>query len=180
LCNCIFFQQHAAALAKDKGTKIKDALIKLFWSRPAKSSGRLKDNSPACAVHTVPSQTSAHSKRQPEVASHHPTRKSARDDLSKPVAVQESPPRFKRVRTTSFSAVDRNRLRKRQLLCSRKGRSTKAVDVRAEKSTEDSKNIFSYPVGGRAYEMPDEVKDELDVMACNEDSKRLVYLKLHC
>lgn len=170
----MFFQQHAAALAKDKGTKIKDALIKIFWSRPAKSSGRLKDNTPACVVHTVPSHTSGHSERQPEVASHHPTRKSARDDLPKPGAVQESPPRFRRVRTPSFSAVDRNKMRKRPLLCSRKGKSTKALDVRTEKSTEDSKNIFSYPVGGRSYEMPDEVKDELDVMACNEDSKRLV------
>jgi hypothetical protein len=28
--------------------------------------------------------------------------------------------------------------------------------------------------------MPDEVKDELDVMACNEGSKRLVWVKLQC
>jgi hypothetical protein len=103
--------------------------------------------------------------------SHHLTQKSARD-LPKQGAVQESPPRLRRTRTTSSSAADRNSMRKRQLLYSRKGKTAKALDVRREKSTEDSKNIFSYAVGRRTYEMPDEVKDELDVMACNEDSKR--------
>jgi hypothetical protein len=105
--------------------------------------------------------------------SRHPTQKSA-GDFPKQGAVQKSPPRLERIRTTSFSAADRNRTRKRQLLLSRKGRIAKALDVRGEKSIEDSKNIFSYPVGGRTYELPDDVKDELDVMACNEDSKRLV------
>jgi hypothetical protein len=173
LFNCTFFQQHSAALAKDKGTKIKDVSIKLFWSRPAKSSGRPKDNSTACAVRTEPSHTSTHSKSRPEVVSRHLTQKSA-GDFSKQGALQESPPRLRRARTTSSSTVDRNRSRKRQLLFSRKGKTTKALDVRREKSIEDSKNMFSYPVTGRTYEMPDEVKDELDVMACNEDSKRLV------
>jgi len=167
----MFFQQHSAALAKDKGTKIKDVSIKLFWSQPAKGSGRLKDNSPAHAVRTEPSHTSTHSKSRPEVMSHHLTQKSARD-LPKQGAVEESPPRLRRTRTTSSSAADRNRTRKRQLLYSRKGKTAKALDVRREKSIEDSKNIFSYAVGGRTYEMPDEVKDELDVMACKEDSKR--------
>jgi hypothetical protein len=49
LCNCTFFEEHAAALAKDNGTIIKDASIELFWSCPTKSRGRPKDNSPACA-----------------------------------------------------------------------------------------------------------------------------------
>jgi hypothetical protein len=170
----VFFLQHSAALAKDRGTNIKDSVIKLFWSRPAKSSGRLKDNSSAApSVHTVPSRTSVQSRSQPEVVSHM-TRKSANDDLPKQSAVQESPLRLRRFRTTSASAQDRNRMRIRQLLYSRKGRFAKALDVRKEKSTEDGENIFSYPVGGRAYEMPDEVKDELNVMACNEDRKRLV------
>jgi len=151
--------------------------IKLFWSQPAKGSGRLKDNIPACAVRTEPSHTSARSKSRPEVVSHHPTQKSA-GHFPKQGAVQESPPRLRRARTTSISAADRNRTRKRQLLSSRKGKITKALDVRREKNIEDSKNIFSYRVGGRTYEMPDEVKDELDVMACNEDSKRLVSVKL--
>jgi hypothetical protein len=65
-------------------------------------------------------------------------------------------------------------MRKRQLLYSRKGRNTKAVKVSREKGTENSKNIFSFSVGGRTYEIPDEVKDELDVMACDEDSKKSV------
>ena len=73
-----------------------------------------------------------------------------------------------------MSAADRNRTRKRQLSSSRKGKTVKTLDVRSEKSIEDTKSMFSYPVGGRTYEMPDEVKDELEVMACNEDSKRLV------
>jgi hypothetical protein len=165
----MFFQQHSAALAKDKGTKIKDAAIKLFWSRPAKSGGRPKDNSTSGAVRTEPSHISTRSKSRPEVVSHHRSR-----DFPKQGAVQESPPRLGRVRTTSVSTVDRNRTRKRQLSFSRKGKTAKALDVRREKNIEDSKNIFSYPVGGRTYEMPDEVKDELDVMACNEGSKRLV------
>lgn len=139
--------------------------IKLFWSRPAKSSGR--------PVRTEPSHTSTHSKSRPEVLSHHLTQKSA-GDFPKQGAVQESPTRLRRARTTSVSNVDRNRTRKRQLLFSRKGKTAKASDVRREKSIEDSKNIFSYPVGGRTYEMPDEVKDELDIMACKEDKKRLV------
>jgi hypothetical protein len=101
----------------------------------------------------------------------HLTQKSA-GDYPKQGAVQESPPRLRRTRTTSFTTVDRNRTRKRQLLFSRKGKTAKALDVRKEKSMEDSKNMFSYPVDGRTYEMPDEVKDELDVMACNEVSKR--------
>jgi hypothetical protein len=168
LFDCTFFQQHSAALAKDKGTKIKDVSIKLFWSQPAKSSGRPKDISPPLAVRTEPSHTSADSKSRPEVVSRHLTQKSA-GDLPKQGAVQESPPKLRRVRTTSFSAVDRNKMRKRQLLYSRKGKITKALDVRREKNMEDSKNIFSYPVAGRTYEMPDEVKDELDVMACYED-----------
>jgi hypothetical protein len=175
LFNSSFFQQHSAALAKDKGTNIKNVSIKLFWSRPVKSGARPKDISPASVVRTRSSHTSTHSKSWPEVVSHHPTKKSARDDLPKPGAVQESPPRLERVRTTSSSAADRNRMRKRQLMFSRKGKTAKVFDVRKEeKSMEDSKNIFSYHVGGRTYEMPDEVKDELDVMACNEDSKRLV------
>jgi hypothetical protein len=164
----MFFQQHVAALAKDKGAKIKDMLIKLFWSRPAKASGRMKDNGCAGTV-----RTSAQS-RGPTEAVSHSTGKSTSDDLPVQGVVQESPPKLRRVRTTSTSALDRNRMRIRQLLHSRKGRNSKAVDVRKEKSAVDSDNIFSYPVGGRAYEMPDEVKDELDVMACNEDSKRLV------
>jgi hypothetical protein len=114
-----------------------------------------------------------HSKSRPEVASHHLTKKSA-GDLPKQGAVQESPPSLRRVRTTSVSTADRNRTRKRHLLYPRKGRTAKASDVRREKSIEDSKNIFSYPVGGRTYELPAEVKDELAVMACSEDSKRLV------
>ena len=117
------------------------------------------------------SHTSTHSKSRSERVSHHRTQKSA-GDFPKPV--QESPPRLRRARTTSSSTAERNRTRKRQLLPSRKGKTTKALDVRKEKNIEDSKSIFSYPVGGRTYEMPDEVKDELDVMACNEGSKRLV------
>ena len=113
------------------------------------------------------------------MVSHRPTQRSA-GNFPKQGADQESPPRLRRARTTSISAVDRNRTRKRQLLSPRKGKSTKALDVRSEKNTEDSRNMFSYPVGGRTYEMPDEVKDELDVMACTEDSKRLVFVGLQC
>ena len=153
--------------------------IKLFWSRPAKGSGRQKDNIPACAVRTEPSHISMRSKSRPEMVSHRPTQRSA-GNFPKQGADQESPPRLRRARTTSISAVDRNRTRKRQLLSPRKGKSTKALDVRSEKNTEDSRNMFSYPVGGRTYEMPDEVKDELDVMACTEDSKRLVFVGLQC
>jgi hypothetical protein len=170
----MFFPQHTAALAKEKGTKIKDSVIQLFWSSPAKSSGRPKDNSPTCAVRTEPSHTSARSKSHIEVVSHHLTQKSARDDLPKQGAVRGSPPQLRTIRTTSFSGVDKSRARKRQSLFSRKVKSPKALDIRKEKNVEDSKNIFSYPVGGRAYEMPDEVKDELDTMAWNEGSKRLV------
>lgn len=170
-CTVHFDSHHSAALAKDKGTKIKDVSMKLFWSRPAKGSGRLKDV-PARAVHTELPHTSTRSKSRPEVFGHRPTRKSA-GDFPKQGAVQESPPRLRRARTTSVPAADRNRMRKRQLLSSRKGKINKALDVRSEKNIEDTKNIFSYPVGGRTYEMPAEVKDELDVMACNEDSKRL-------
>lgn len=150
----------------------------MFWSQPAKSRGRSKDNSS-----TSPSDTSAQSRRISEVT-RNLSYNSENDNLPKQ-NTRESHPRLrshsveKRVRTTNISVPDRSKMRIRHLLHSRKGKSSKTLDVRKGKSSKDDENIFSYPVVGRTYEMPDEVKDELDVMACQEDGVRLVLIHLY-
>jgi hypothetical protein len=84
-----------------------------------------------------------------------------------------------RARSAGISVSDRNRMKIRHVFHSRKGKSSKTLDVRKEKSAKDNENMFSYPVAGRPYEISDEVKDELDVMAYNEDSMRLVYIMIN-
>lgn len=183
-CHFEFFQQHAAARAKAKGAQVKDSLLTIFWSQPAKNRGKLKDSSSACSMGTSSSDISAQSKKISEVVNQ-PPHKSTNNNLMKKGIFRESHSRprshntEKRVRTASISVLDRNRMRIRHLFHSRKGKSSKALDVRKEESTKDDKNMFSYPVAGRAYEISDEVKDELDVMACNDDSMRLVYININ-
>jgi hypothetical protein len=146
---------------------MKGSLLTIFWSQPAKGRSRSRDNDP-----TSTSDTSARSRRISEV-----TRKvsySSENDNFPKQNTRESHPRLR-----SPSAEKRVRSTVRHLLQSRKGKSSKAMDVFKEKSIKDDENIFSYPVVGRTYEMPDEVKDELDVMACNEDSVRLVHFHLY-
>jgi hypothetical protein len=152
------------------------SLLTTFWSQPAKSRGRSKDNSSICDKDTSLSDTSAQSRRTSEG-----TRQRSCNSGQN---TRESHPRLrshgveKKARTTSISITERNKMKIRNLLQSRKGRSSKTLDERKEKSVK-YENIFSYPVVGRAYEMPDEVKDELDTMACNEDTVRLVYVNLY-
>jgi hypothetical protein len=173
-----FFQQHAAAKAKERGARVKDSLLTIFWSQPAKNSGKLKDS-----MGTFTSDMPSQSKRVSEVANQ-PSHKSTNDNFVKRGTFQESHSRLrshrseKRVRAASISVAERNRMRIRHLFPSIKGKSSKPLDARKGKSTKDDKNMFSYPVAGRAYDIPDEVKDELDVMACNEDNKGLVHISI--
>lgn len=172
-----FFQQHAAANAKEKGAQLKDTLLAIFWSQPAKNSGKLKDS-----VGTSTSNTSSQSNRAYEVANQ-PSHKSRNDNLVKKGTLQESHSRFrsyrpeKRVRSASISVPERNRMRMKHLFPYAKGKNFKPLDAR-KRSTKGDEHMFSYPVAGRAYEIPDEVKDELDVMAFNEDNMGLVYISI--
>lgn len=172
-----FFQQHAAANAKEKGAQLKDTLLAIFWSQPGKNSGKLKDSMGTSAL-----DTSSHSNRVYEVANQ-PSHRSRNDNLVKKGTFQESHSRLrsyrpeKRVRSASISVPERNRMRMKHLFPSVKGKSFKPLDAR-KRSTKDDENMFSYPVAGRAYEIPDEVKDELDVMAFNEDNMGLVYISI--
>lgn len=156
---------------------MKGSLLTIFWSQPAKGRGRSKDH-----ASTSPSDTPAESRTVSE-ATIKMSRSSESDTLPKQ-STGESHPRHriynveKRIRTASSSVPDRNRMRIRHLPHSRKGKSSKALDVRKEDSGKAVENIFSYPVASRMYEMPDEVKDELDVMACNEVGLRLVHIRL--
>jgi hypothetical protein len=158
---------------------MKDTLLTIFWSQPAKSNGKSKDNSSTCSMGTTSSNTSVQSRRMSVPYN------ARNDNLPKRSTFRESYSRLRshnierRVKTVSTSVPDKSRMRVRHLLHSRKGKSSKASVERQEKSAEDNENIFSYPVAGRTYEMPDEVKDELDVMASNEDGMRLVSVNLY-
>jgi hypothetical protein len=178
------FQQHAAANAKEKGAQLKDSLISIFWSQPAKNSGKLKDSASVGSMATAASNTSSQSKKASEVANQ-PFHKSTNDNLVKKGTFRESGSRLrshhieKRGRSASISVAERNKMRMRHLFSSVKAKSPKPVDAKKGRNTKGDQNMFSYPVAGRAYEIPDEVKDELDVMAYNEDSLGLVYININ-
>ncbi|PNF35688.1 hypothetical protein B7P43_G17422, partial [Cryptotermes secundus] len=177
-CTVHFDSHHAAARAKVKGAQVKDSLLTIFWSQPAKNRGKLKDSSSACSMGTSSSDISAQLKKVSE-AVNQPPHKSTNNNLTKKSIFREGHPRLrshsmeKRVRTANISALDRFRMGIRHHFHSRKRKSSKTLDVRKEKGTKDDKNMFSYPVAGRAYEISDEVKDELDIMAYNDDSMRI-------
>ncbi|KDR07774.1 hypothetical protein L798_02558 [Zootermopsis nevadensis] len=116
----VHFESHlAAALAKQKGTTMKGSLLTIFWSQPAKGRGRSKDH-----ASTSPSDTPAESRIVSE-ATIKMSRSSESDTLPKQ-STGESHPRHriynveKRIRTASSSVPDRNRMRMRHLLHSRK------------------------------------------------------------
>ncbi|XP_023718896.2 uncharacterized protein LOC111870657 isoform X2 [Cryptotermes secundus] len=177
-CTVHFDSHHAAARAKAKGAQVKDSLLTIFWSQPAKNRGKLKDSSSTCSMGTSSSDISAQLKKVSEVVNQ-PPHKSTNNSLMKKGIFREGHPRFKshnmekRVRTANILSLDRFRMGIKHHFHSRKRKSSKALDVRKEKGTKDEKNIFSYPVARRAYEISDEVKDELDIMAYNDDSMRI-------